>query len=63
MTETNMIDRLKLVATAPTRVVGILEHKDRIFVACEGGVYELLDGILHPVPFVAGPAFVTKRQP
>lgn len=47
----DQVARIKRVANAPSRVVGIVEHKDRIFVACETGIYELKDDVLHPVRF------------
>lgn len=36
---------------SPHPIVGLTVFKDRLFVATERGVYELIDGILKPVPF------------
>jgi hypothetical protein len=33
------------------RVVGIALHKDRVIVALETGVFELIDGVLRQIPF------------
>lgn len=38
---------------APHRVVSMCEHKGRLFVATERRVYELVDGALRPLVFVA----------
>jgi hypothetical protein len=48
---------------APHRVVSMCEFQNRLFVATEGRVYELIDGVLHPLMFVNGqqPADSTSR--
>lgn len=45
---------LKLVADAPARIVAMTEFKGRFLVATEERVYELIDGVLHPMVFVDG---------
>jgi len=40
----------KLIGVSPSTIVGIVNYKDRIIVAAEDGVYELIEDKLIKIP-------------
>lgn len=49
-----MIEKIKGTPNPPFRVVALCEHQGRFFCATEQRVYELIDGMWHPMIFVDG---------
>lgn len=46
-----MVDS-KFLTDAPCPIVALCEHQNRFFLATQQRVYELVDGVWHPMVFV-----------